>query len=186
MVWFDGDGDGRKEPIGWTKKDAAVAFLVLPDPRSPAGHPKVTSFRHQMFGVFTAQDFDPALEHAGPMGSWGRNGFAALKMWDRRDMGGNEDGKLTPEDMIWHGPTNNPNYHLMLWINSAHDGVFKLEEAHDLGYYGIVEIGLNYPSDYHKASITDKYGNNIAWEGKAKLADGSTLRIADVVFAVHQ
>jgi|GEM_PF-2296430 len=143
-VDFDINGNGVKERLAWTHAGSNNAFLVLD--RNLNG--KIDDGR-ELFGNFT---FQPPSKF--------RNGFRALAVFDRPDMGGNGDGKLTAADLIFS--------ELQLWVDLDHDGIVGPLELWSLADWGIVEIDLNHKRDRRK----DSFGNQFRYR-------------ADVVFADH-
>jgi len=154
-VDFDINGNGVKERLAWTRAGAANAFLVLD--RNLNG--KIDDGR-EMFGNFT---FQPP--------SKSRNGFRALAEFDRPDMGGNGDGKLTAADLIFH--------ELRLWIDLDHDGVVGPMELWSLADWGIVEIDLTHKRDRRR----DAFGNQFRYRADVVFADHHRSSAYDVFLA---
>lgn len=71
-----------------------------------------------------------------PSGEFAANGFEALAVFDRYELGGNGDGLITPEDLVWRD--------LLLWIDGNHNGISEAEEIRTLNQEGIVAIDLSY------------------------------------------
>lgn len=120
-VVFDLFGSGQPVRTGWTREDAEDSFLWLDLDRNG----QATNGR-ELFG-----DSTPL-----PMGGVASNGFEALKAYDSRDLGGNEDGRISSHDAIWSS--------LLLWTDKDHDGISSRSEIRSLGDVGVESIGLTY------------------------------------------
>lgn len=92
----------------------------------------------ELFGNFTPQPKGDPQTY---------NGFRALAVFDRRDAGGNEDGRISEQDAIFS--------RLRIWIDRNHDGVSQPDELLTLKEAGVVSISL----DYHESRHSDQYGN---------------------------
>jgi len=156
-VSFDINGDHTRERIGWTRPDSDDAFLVLDRNRNGQIDDGL-----ELFGNATDQ---PASSH--------RNGFLALAMFDRPEMGGNGDGKLTAADSIFSG--------LRLWLDADHDGVSTAGELSPLEAWGLVEIDL----DYKEARRRDGDGNEFRYRAQVTFANHRRSFAYDVFFS-HQ
>lgn len=75
------------------------------------------------------------------------NGFEALKVYDRPSYGGNADGVISEDDLIWS--------HLRLWVDRNHDGISQPQEIATLRSFDIVAIGL----DFSRVDEVDGNGN---------------------------
>jgi hypothetical protein len=120
-VEFDFAGDGKPTESSWTDPSTEEAFLVL----DLNGNGRVDSGR-ELFGTDTLL---PTGERAG-------NGFEALSVYDDPRYGGNNDGKISPQDQIWP--------FLELWIDRNHNGISEPRELRPLGSSGIQALDLNY------------------------------------------
>lgn len=120
-VEFDIDSDGEKEITGWTWPGSEDGFLWLDLNRNS----KVDSGL-ELFGDFTLM----------PRGDFAEHGFEALAVYDRWDQGGNEDGFISSEDLIWSN--------LSLWVDRNHNGVSESDEIFALGSYDVHALDLKY------------------------------------------
>ena len=116
-VWFDMDGDGALEQIAWTNPATEEGFLYL-----DLDHKGRVTNGSELFGVGTVM----------PDGSRGRDGFAALAVYDSVPHGGNSDGILDASDAVWN--------RLRLWVDTNHDGVCDPTETGPIHKYGVQEI----------------------------------------------
>jgi hypothetical protein len=120
-VEFDINGDGELNRIGWTvaRYDEAFLWLDLDRDREVDGGP-------ELFGTSTRL----------PSGRFASNGFEALAVYDRPESGGDEDGTISPRDLVWP--------HLRLWIDRNHDGASQAQEIFTLNRQGVLSIGLDH------------------------------------------
>jgi hypothetical protein len=95
-------------------------------------------------------------------GSDGVNGYVALEKYDT-----DEDGWVTAAEA--------PN--LFLWFDANVDGRTDPDELHS-AWEHLRAIGTSY-RDQHRI---DKYGNQYAWAGEARLNNGHKTHTADVLF----
>ncbi len=119
-VWFDLDGDGRNERIGWSHPATSEAFLWID---LKPNH--IVDNGRELFGVGTIL----------PNGQRARDGFEALTVHDQPANGGNGDGKITVADAIWG--------RLRLWLDENHNGVSQPTEIAPLQSAQVVELRLN-------------------------------------------
>lgn len=136
-VNFDMRGDGHPVRLGWTAPGSHTAFLALP------GANGIVNNGTQLFGNFTPQ---PASSTP--------NGFAALAVYDQRDHGGNSDGIIDQNDLIFTS--------LRLWTDANHDGVCQPEELHTLPELGVFSLSLKYAF----SGRTDLFGNRFRFQAK--------------------
>ncbi len=139
-VDFDLNSDGVAEALSWTAPGADEAFLFLD--RNNNG---IVDDGTELFGNYTPQ----------PPGE--RNGFNALKLFDKPVNGGNEDGLINQSDRIYR--------HLGLWIDNNHNGFSETEELYSLGQLDIEGIDLA----YRKSTKTDRHGNEFRFWSHAYL-----------------
>lgn len=137
-VEFDINGDGWVDRIGWTSPHGDEAFLWLDGNRN-----RQVDDGSELFGTSTRL----------PSGEFAQNGFVALAAYDSYDLGGNEDGQITPADLIWNS--------LMLWVDENHDAESQGHEVRPLRAAGVLSIHL----DYEEVDVWDGHGNVHAQRG---------------------
>jgi hypothetical protein len=161
-VLFDINGDGRREQLSWTSADSDDAWLSL-DVNGSGG---IDNGR-ELFGNFTDQPRPPQGQ--------GRNGFLALAEHDKFENGGNGDGKITQQDVVFNN--------LRLWRDANHNGVSESNELKTLDESGLAEIEL----DYKESKRSDEHGNQFKYRAKVKDTRGNQIRRwAWDVFLVRQ
>lgn len=134
-VQFDFDGDGITSPVTWINPQTGDAFLVL----DLNGNGTIDSGQ-ELFGNATLL----------PDGSQAANGFEALSMYDTKALGGNSDGRISPEDRAWR--------QLRLWRDLSYDGHTDFWELMSLRQAGVDEISLEY------VEVNERDGNlNYRW-----------------------
>lgn len=79
----------------------------------------------ELFGDLTPQ---PPSSHP--------NGYTALAVFDDPLNGGNGNGAIDPGDAVYR--------HLLVWIDSNHDGISQPNELHPLSELGIFRISLKH------------------------------------------
>lgn len=115
-VFFDINGDGRLEQVGWTPADAQIAFLAV----DRDGDGQITSGR-ELFGNFTLPG--------------AKNGFDALGKMVVETNGGVKRGSISSDDPLFE--------RLLLWTDSNHNGISdpgELRRASEV----VSDIGLGY------------------------------------------
>ncbi len=135
---FDHNADGISESIAWIAAGSDDAFLVL-----DRDHDGIVNNGLEWFGNFTQQTASPRP-----------NGFAALKEFDTRPNGGNEDGMISEADAVYP--------FLRLWHDANHNGVSEPEELLTLPQVGLKSISL----DYKVLPKRDKFGNRFRYRAK--------------------
>jgi len=152
MVWFDVDGDGKREQVTWTSPDSMEAFLWINLNRKN----RVDNGR-ELFGEGTTL----------PDGNKATNGFQALAVYDTPAYGGNGDGQISASDAVWN--------HLRLWIDADHDGKCDPGETGPIHRYGIESIPLTAVT----TNLVDGAGNVHQLQGHYYLRNGQArLRLA--------
>lgn len=163
-VWFDMAGAGIKQLIGWTDPSAPDAFLVL----DKNGNGMIDSGR-ELFGTFTRLSWNDA----GPRA---QNGFQALAWFDRPENGGNGDGSIDRNDLVFD--------RLLLWTDANHDGVSQPEELTPVSQAGITKIRL----DANYVGLRDRFGNRMKFMSivETMTSTGTVVErhIYDVFFVV--
>jgi hypothetical protein len=157
-VWFDLDGDGNVDRIGWTTAGADEAFLWL-----DSNGNGVVDTGAELFG--SAMD---------------ENGFEALANFDLRDegdiaWGGNADGVIDAQDKVWP--------HLRLWVDANHDGVSQPEEIFTADQKGVkaIEVGYRWSGRRDAHDNQFRYRAQVAIEHNGHVVTGEAY---DVFFKV--
>jgi hypothetical protein len=131
-VSFDLNGDGVPDRVAWTCGWTEEGFLWLDLNRNGT-----VDGGRELFGQGTLL----------PSGETAANGFEALRVYDGLSYGGNADGIISEDDLIWS--------HLRLWVDRNHDGISQREEITTLRHYDIVAISL----DFSRVNEVDGNGN---------------------------
>lgn len=138
-VFFDIDGDGDTEQIAWTVPDDSVGFLAL----DRNGNGRIDSGA-ELFGNHTSL----------ATGGVALNGFEALAELDS-----NHDGTIDAKDPSWR--------HLLLWIDTNHDGSSSTTELRSIPSSGVTAIS----TDYQRSGRKDRFGNEFRYKGEFRLAE---------------
>src|SRR5688500_16215349 len=117
-VYFDVNADGVRDHVQWVRRGGDEGFLAFD--RSGNG---LIDDGTELFGVGTPL----ALE-----GRKAPNGFVGLAQYDARQLGGDDDGLITPADAIWP--------QLRIWVDLDADGVSTRDEIHTLKSSGITAL----------------------------------------------
>jgi hypothetical protein len=153
-VDFDINGDDLPERIGWTRGGAEDGFLAL----DRDGDGLITSGA-ELFGSATAQEPGD-----------GRNGFRSLALFDDPLNGGDDDGYISTADGIFP--------HLLLWVDSNHNGFSEQEELRPLLTTDVARISLQ----YRESGRRDISGNEFRYFSQVELASGGRRVAWDVFF----
>jgi hypothetical protein len=158
-VPFDLNADGVREMTYWTRGDHRDAFLCM----DRNGNGQIDDGT-ELFGNTTVLT----------NGLRARHGYLALGEFDESHLGGNFDGKITPEDALFDS--------LCLWIDSNHDGQSETWEIFSLQDLGVAAINL----DHRISPREDPLGNLLLYKGTAWIESGGKLKkivTTDVFFA---
>lgn len=155
-VAFDLNADGNPERTAWTLAGSDDAFLVL----DRNGNGTIDN------GLEIFGDETPQLPSSEP------NGFRALAVFDDTMSGGNGDGRIDEQDVIFAS--------LRLWTDADHDGTSAASELEPLSTW-IEAIDLGYQA----AASLDRHGNEFRYWANVRRTDGSSGAIVawNVFFA---
>ena len=132
------DEPGKRQQISWIK-DAAMAekamFLVRPNSQG------VVAGINEMFGNRTL----------GPDGLRARDGFHALRKFDMKAYGGNEDRRIDAQDRVFS--------ELRFWSDKNVDGITDVGELRTLAEMHVTFIDLDMSVEERRYVDTDQYGN---------------------------
>lgn len=158
-VSFDLNGDGASELVAWTCGWTEEGFLWL-----DLNWNGTVDGGRELFGQGTLL----------PSGETAANGFEALSVYDGLSYGGNADGIVSEDDLIWS--------HLRLWIDRNHDGISQRREITRLRHFDVVAISL----DFSHVNEVDGNGNPHPLQGTyLKRLTNRRLGSRLVPYAVH-
>ena len=158
-VRFDLLGNGQPITLQWTRPGGDDAFLVM-----DANGNGFVDDGSEMFGNGTRL----LLEN----GKLAPNGFVGLAQYDRRELGGNDDGFITAMDGIWKD--------LYLWLDTDADGVSLASEMVQVAAFGLAEFETIPKESRH----TDPAGNWLRFYAWARDDLDRTIEMVDVFFRV--
>jgi hypothetical protein len=158
-VLFDLDGDGRAEPVSWTRPGAENAFLAF----DRNGNGRIDDGT-EMFGSYT-----PAYP-TGDRRITAPNGFEALRFAESPSYGATTvaDGIIDARDSIFG--------QLLLWTDRNHNGISEADELQRVSEAGLVSIR----TDYKRSKRADRFGNEFRQVGRLTWADGEEANVYDV------
>lgn len=133
-VMFDIANEGSPRKISWTSAGSDDAWLAL----DRNGNGTIDKGR-ELFGSWSPQ---PRLQP----GEF-KNGFRSLAVFDRPNRGGNDDGRISPQDDVYD--------RLLLWQDTNHNGYSEPSELYGLRTLGLKSISLDYTQHRRK----DEHGN---------------------------
>jgi hypothetical protein len=161
-VSFDLGATGNQWQTAWTASGADDAWLAL-----DRNHNGLIDSGKELFGNITVQ-------HVHPPGVE-RNGFLALAEYDKIMNGGNNDGKINHNDLVFD--------RLKLWQDLNHDGISESCELFTLPQLGLRRIDL----DYRQSVRVDAHGNQFKYRSRVYDNENNQLgRWAWDVFLVVQ
>jgi hypothetical protein len=137
---IDGNPDGVRERVSWTRAGSDDAWLAL----DRDGDGAINSGR-ELFGNYTWQPRSPE-----------RNGFLALAEYDKPPQGGNADGVIDKKDAVFAN--------LRLWGDANHNGVSEPGELRPAGELGLAAFDLK----YRESKRTDEHGNQFKYRAQVK------------------
>lgn len=165
-VRFDIDANGEADTIGWVGLGGLDPFLWL-----DLNHNGTVDDGSELFGTATIL----------PSGKRAQSGFHALAVYDRPGAGGNSDGLISSDDLVWP--------HLRLWHDLNHDGRSQPEEISTLAAHGVVLLVV----EPERTRLYDGHGNLWAFRGsfvRQVEREGQTFHqlqdVWDVFFVIRE
>lgn len=102
------------------------------------------------------------------------NGFEALAALDQPENGGDGNGALEADDLMFG--------QILLWSDSNANGRSEPEELASLAQSGIEALGTSFSTGYDSR---DKHGNDLSLQGQFVRSDGTVGSMVDVYFTNH-
>ncbi|MEM9574256.1 MAG: hypothetical protein AAF870_03385, partial [Pseudomonadota bacterium] len=134
-IWFDLDANGTDDHVQWVRPGGDEEFLALD--RNGNG---IVDDGSELFGSGTPLELQPD--------EVARHGYQALRQYDRKKLGGNNDKRITNKDQIWE--------RLLLWNDLNADGISTENEVTRLSSRGYVGMTTK---PQRKRSHFDDAGN---------------------------
>jgi hypothetical protein len=154
-VPFDLSSSGIAEIFGWITPNSNQGFLAL----DQNNNGRIDSGSELFSNYMSISNNAMAT-----------NGFEALKSYDRAARGGNQDSRITNQDLVFS--------RLKVWFDRNSNGRTDTGELVSLSQSGVTAIDLNYII----RARTDNYGNKIIGESTVHTNTGGLLNIADLWF----
>ena len=158
-VYFDNLGNGQPLLMQWVREGEDDAFLAL-----DLNENGIVDDGTELFGQGTRLQ----LENNRPAA----NGFVGLAQYDRTELGGNNDGFISEEDLVWE--------ELLLWLDVDANGISTPEEITTISDYGISKL-QTIPRETRRY---DEAGNWLRFFARARDEHGLRYRMVDVFFRV--
>jgi hypothetical protein len=160
-VTFDIDADGNLDTLAWTQAGSDDAFLAL----DLDGNGQIDDGR-ELFGNHSLLSDGTTAE----------NGYVALARYDEILEGGNEDGFVNEQDLIYG--------RLLMWADMDHNGQSSTSELMRVADK-VARINLR----YHESRRQDEHGNSFRYVSRALLQatrGARSVLTSDVFFRVQQ
>lgn len=147
---FNLNNIGGNEKIAWTLANSDDAWLAF----DRNGNGMIDSGT-ELFGDVTPQPEATAGEK--------KNGFRALALYDQPAQGGNGDGAIDLNDVVFTS--------LRLWQDTNHNGVSEGSELHTLTSLNVARIEV----ECKISKKIDEFGNEFRYRAKVMDSKGSQL-----------
>jgi hypothetical protein len=116
--------------------------------------------------------FGEALTLAGGVA---QDGFAALAVIDRPAMGGDGNGLVNADDLLFD--------QLLLWTDRNRDAISQGDELQSLSDAGVMALQV---AAEHAGSVRDCHGNDLSRRAHFVRSDGSQGTLVDVYFVTRR